>query len=117
MRSFWGLLRAYWISDRWREAWALTGAVVLLSAAASKSGVWLAQASGSFISTIASFHDSNAPAIDDVLIAAGSLVGLALLKYVLFLGFRHYFSTTLHRKWRQWLDAQFNAALLADRRP
>lgn len=117
MRSFWGLLRAYWISDRWREAWALTLAVVLLSAAASKSGVWLAQASGSFIATIASFHDTDAPTIEEVLTTAGALVGLALLKYVVFIGFRHYFSTTLHRKWRRWLDSQFNAALLSDHRP
>ena len=117
MRSFWGLLRAYWISDRWREAWALTLAVVLLSAAASKSGVWLAQASGSFIATIASFHDTDAPTIEEVLTTAGALVALALLKYVVFIGFRHYFSTTLHRKWRQWLDSQFNAALLSDHRP
>lgn len=117
MRSFWGLLRAYWVSERWREAWALTAAVVLLSAASSKSGVWLAQASGGFISTIASFHDLKGDAVAQVLTAAGLLVGLALLKYAVFLGFRHLFATTLHRRWRQWLDARFNAALLSDRRP
>lgn len=117
MRSFWGLLRAYWLSERWREAWALTIAVALLSAASSKSGVWLAQASGAFIATIASFHDLGLSAVNDVLAAAGVLVGLALLKFAVFNGCRHYFSTTLHRKWRQWLDGQFNAALLSDRRP
>lgn len=117
MRSFWGLLRAYWVSDRWREAWALTVAVALLSAAASKSGVWLAQASGNFISTIASFHDLGLFAVQDVLMAAAVLVGLAVLKFAVFLGFRHYFSATLHRRWRQWLDRQFNVALLSDRRP
>ncbi len=117
MRSFWGLLRAYWVSEKWREAWALTAAVALLSAAASKSGVWLAQASGAFISTIASFPDLGASGITDVLTAAGVLVGLAVLKFAVFIGFRHYFSTTLHRRWRQWLDVQFNAALLSDRRP
>ncbi len=117
MRSFWGLLKAYWVSEKWREAWALTIAVAILSAAASKSGVWLAQASGSFIATIASFHDLGVEAITDVLTAAGILVGLAILKFAVFLGFRHYFSSTLHRKWRQWLDSQFNAALLSDRRP
>lgn len=117
MRSFWGLLRAYWVSESWREAWALTAAVALLSAAASKSGVWLAQASGAFISTIASFHDLGASAISEVLTAAGVLVGLAFLKFAVFIGFRHFFSTTLHRRWRRWLDGQFNAALLSDRRP
>lgn len=117
MRSFWGLLRAYWVSESWREAWALTAAVALLSAAASKSGVWLAQASGAFIATIASFPDLGASGITDVLTAAGALVGLAVLKFAVFIGFRHYFSTTLHRRWRQWLDDRFNAALLSDRRP
>ena len=111
MRSFWGLLRAYGVSESWREAWALTAAVALLSAAASKSGVWLAQASGAFISTIASFHDLGASAISEVLTAAGVLVGLAFLKFAVFIGFRHFFSTTLHRRWRRWLDGQFNAAL------
>jgi len=117
MRNFWGLLCAYWVSDKWREAWVLTIAVALLSAASSKSGVWLAQASGNFISTIASFHDLGLSAVNDVMMAAGLLVGLAVMKFAVFLGFRHYFSTTLHRRWRQWLDRQFNAALLSDRRP
>ena len=27
-------------------------------------------------------------------------------------GVRHLFSTTLHRKWRRWLNSRFNAALL-----
>ena len=29
MRGFWGLLRAYWLSDRWQEAWGLTAAIIL----------------------------------------------------------------------------------------
>ena len=31
MRGFWGLMRAYWLSERWREAWLLTVAIALLS--------------------------------------------------------------------------------------
>lgn len=117
MRTFRGLLKAYWVSDSWKEAWALTLAVTVLTAAASKSGVWLAEASGAFMSSIASFHEVDPRlAAYDVLSAAAGLVGLALLKLAVFLGFRHYFSSTLHRKWRQWLDRQFNAALLNDRR-
>ncbi|WP_237152635.1 ABC transporter ATP-binding protein/permease [Oryzibacter oryziterrae] len=117
MRSFWGLLKAYWISDHWKEAWGLTLAVALLSAAASKSGVWVAQASGTFFSSIAGFHDLPADqAVQEVLTAAAVLVGLSALKLSVFLGLRHYFSATLHRKWREWLDVQFNTALLNDRR-
>lgn len=117
MRSFPGLLKAYWISDSWKEAWALTLTVALLTAAASKSGVWLAEAAGTFLSAIASFGETNAvDATHAVLAAAGALVGLAFLKLAVFIGLRHFFSATLHRRWRRWLDRQFNAALLDDRR-
>ncbi|MDQ2704918.1 MAG: ABC transporter ATP-binding protein/permease, partial [Pseudomonadota bacterium] len=34
------------------------------------------------------------------------------LKDAGFIGVRHLFSTTLHRKWRAWLDARFNESLL-----
>ena len=39
MRSFWGLMRAYWFSDRWMEAWALTVVIAFFTAAASKASV------------------------------------------------------------------------------
>ena len=117
MRSLSGLLKAYWVSDSWKEAWLLTLVVAALSAAASKSGVWLAEASGAFISAIASFHDTDfTGAAHTVLLAAGVLGGLAFMKLAVFLGFRHLFAATLHKRWRAWLDRQFNAALLSDRR-
>jgi ABC-type uncharacterized transport system fused permease/ATPase subunit len=117
MRTFSGLLKAYWVSDSWKEAWALTLAVAVLSAAASKSGVWVAEASGDFISSIASFHDADmASAVHSVLVAAGVLCGLAFLKLAVFLGFRHLLASTLHQRWRRWLDRQFNDALLSDHR-
>ena len=28
MRSFWGLMRAYWVSERWKQAWGLTLVIV-----------------------------------------------------------------------------------------
>src|SRR5690606_20780816 len=42
MRNFWGLMRAYWFSDSWKEAWALTRGLAVLTARASKARVWLA---------------------------------------------------------------------------
>ncbi|TIT25498.1 MAG: hypothetical protein E5W86_15275, partial [Mesorhizobium sp.] len=36
MRPFWGLMRAYWFSDRWKEAWTLTLVIALLTALSSK---------------------------------------------------------------------------------
>ena len=57
MRGFWGLMRAYWFSDRWKEAWGLTVIIALLTALSSKASVWIAEASGELVNSIAFFHD------------------------------------------------------------
>jgi putative ATP-binding cassette transporter len=113
MRSFWGLMRAYWFSDRWMEAWALTAVVALLTAAASKTSVWMAEASGELVNSIAFFHDpSNTTPLPYLLNSAGLLLLLVFVKDAGIIGFRHFVSATLHRTWRGWLDARFNDALL-----
>jgi len=113
MRGFWGLMRAYWLSDRWKEAWLLTLIIALLTAASSKAGVWLAEASGELVNSIALFHDPRTlDPLHTLLTSAGTLLLLVVLKDVGFVGVRHLFSTTLHRKWRGWLDSRFNEALL-----
>ena len=113
MRNFWGLMRAYWFSDRWKEAWGLTLVIALLTALSSKASVWMAEASGELVNSIAFFHDpANVTPLASLLTAAGTLFILVLLKDAGFTGIRHLFSTTLHRKWRGWLDSRFNAALL-----
>ena len=38
--DFWRLLRAYWVSDRWKEAWLLSVAVLVLTTLLSKASVW-----------------------------------------------------------------------------
>lgn len=113
MRRFWGLMRAYWFSERWKEAWGLTAAITLLTAVSSKTSVWMAEASGDLVNSIAFFHEPGNPTPLAALFAsAGTLLFLVLLKDAGFTGIRHLFSTTLHRKWRGWLDSRFNAALL-----
>jgi len=113
MQGFWGLLRAYWLSDRWKEAWLLTAAIAALTALSSKSGVWFAEASGELVDSIAYFHDGRSEdPLSRILTAAATLVAIVVLKDVGFTGVRHLFSTTLHRKWRAWLDSRFNRALL-----
>jgi vitamin B12/bleomycin/antimicrobial peptide transport system ATP-binding/permease protein len=113
MRNFWGLMRAYWFSERWKQAWALTAAVALLTALASKASVWMAEASGDLINAIATYHSSdNETPFAYLLTSAGTLLLLVLLKDAGFIGVRHLFSTTLHRKWRAWLNSRFNDALL-----
>lgn len=113
MRSFWGLMRAYWFSERWKEAWALTAVIALFTAASSKTSVWMAEASGDLVNSIARFHDpGNVDPLSYLLGSAGFLVLLVVLKDVGIIGFRHLFSTTLHRKWRGWLNSRFNDALL-----
>jgi ABC-type uncharacterized transport system fused permease/ATPase subunit len=113
MRGFWGLMRAYWFSERWREAWVLTAAIALLTAANSKAMVWFSEASGDLISAIAFFHNPETEApLRSVLTSAGTLVLLVIAKDAGLTGVRNLFSTTLNRKWRAWLNSRFNAALL-----
>ena len=113
MRSFWGLMRAYWFSDRWKEAWTLTLVIALLTALSSKAGVWFAEASGELVNSIAFFHNAaNTTPLASLLTNAGILVLLVVLKDAGFTGIRSLVSATLHRKWRGWLDSRFNEALL-----
>ena len=113
MRGFWGLMQAYWFSDHWKEAWALTCVIALLTAASSKAGVWIAETSGELVNSIAFFHDPrNLTPLGSLLGSAGMLVCLVVFKDIAFVGIRHLFSTTLHRKWRGWLNGRFNEALL-----
>ena len=113
MRSFWGLMRAFWVSSQWKQAWGLTLVIVLLTALSSKASVWLAEASGELINAIAYFHaPGNSTPLKSLLTSAALLVILVILKDAGFIGVRHIFSTTLHRKWRSWLNSRFNEALL-----
>ncbi|MET0941928.1 MAG: ABC transporter ATP-binding protein/permease [Mesorhizobium sp.] len=113
MRGFWGLMRAYWLSDRWKEAWILTAIIAFLTAASSKASVWIAETSGELVNSIAFFHDPrNLTPLASLLSSAALLVFLVVFKDIAFVGVRHLFSTTLHRKWRGWLNGRFNDALL-----
>lgn len=113
MRGFWGLMRAYWFSDRWREAWALAVVIALLTALSSKAGVWFAEASGELVNSIAFFHDAaNTNPLAALLTNAGWLVLLVVIKDAGITGARTLVSATLHRKWRGWLNSRFNEALL-----
>lgn len=113
MTSFWGLMRAYWISERWKEAWGLTLAIFLFTAFISKTTVWVAEASGHLMNSIVNVN--SAPVQNPLMVIAanaGILVVLMLAKDVCLVGFRHLLSTTLHRKWRKWLNDRFSDALL-----
>ncbi|MGQ3241177.1 ABC transporter ATP-binding protein/permease [Shinella sp.] len=113
MRSFWGLMRAYWFSESWREAWGLTGAILVLTALSAQASVWFAVTSGELINRIAYFHHPTTPSTPTALLTtAATLAAIAIMKDVCFTAVRHFFSTTLHRKWREWLDRRFNEALL-----
>jgi ABC-type uncharacterized transport system fused permease/ATPase subunit len=115
MRTFWGLMRAYWFSDHWREAWTLTLFIAVLTALVSKASVWIAESSGELVNAIAFFHDRNNGApLTAILSSAGMLLFLVVLKDAGFNGVRGYISATLHRRWRGWLNSRFNEALLSD---
>src|SRR3954453_19501951 len=61
LTTFWGLVSAYWLSERWREAWLLTGVVLAITLVLSKAAVWAATASAAFIASLADFHNSHVP--------------------------------------------------------
>ncbi len=113
MQSFWGLMRAYWFSDRWREAWGLTLVVAFLTAFSSKVGVWFAVASGELVNSIAYFHSpTNEAPLASLLSNAAFLVALVVFKDAGITGTKSFVSATLHRRWRAWLNSRFNDALL-----
>ena len=77
MRTFWGLMRAYWFSDRWKEAWTLTLFIAVLTALASKASVWMAESSGDLVNAIAFFHDRNNSAPLTAILSSGGTLLLA----------------------------------------
>ncbi|MGB6116663.1 MAG: ABC transporter ATP-binding protein/permease [Mesorhizobium sp.] len=113
MRTLRGVLAAYWLSERWKEAWSLTLIITLLTALASKASVWIAVASAELVTSIAFFHDPRTlDPMNTMITSAVTLVALVIMKDAGMIAVRHMFSTTLHRKWRAFLDSRFNAALL-----
>ncbi|ASY65252.1 Zinc carboxypeptidase A metalloprotease (plasmid) [Sinorhizobium sojae CCBAU 05684] len=113
MRGFWGLMWAYWFSEKWQEAWGLAAVIVVLTALSAMASVWFAEASGELVSAIAFLHHPQNPTtLSSILTIAATLATIMVLKSIGFTAVRHFFSTTLHRKWRAWLDQRFNDALL-----
>ncbi|MFO1207796.1 MAG: ATP-binding cassette domain-containing protein [Amaricoccus sp.] len=114
--TFWGLVSAYWLSERWREAWLLTTVLLAITLVISKAAVWTATASADFIASLADLSRTNAPGAGRaILLSALAYFGISLSRSA-GLAVRHLVSTTLHRRSRQWLIARFDAEILSDRR-
>ncbi|MDS9469228.1 ATP-binding cassette domain-containing protein [Paracoccus sp. MBLB3053] len=117
LSGFWGLLFAYWLSERWREAWLLTVIILSMTTLLSKASVWVALASADFLASLANFHDPEASVHPARAVLVAASIYLAI-----FLGraggvaLRHFLSATLHRRARGWMVGQFNNAILADER-
>ncbi len=70
-------------------------------------------ASGELINSLVDIHDPFVVNPLNVILAnAGILVAIVAVKEIGFVGIRHLLSTTLHRKWRGWLNSRFGEALL-----
>jgi ABC-type uncharacterized transport system fused permease/ATPase subunit len=114
--TFWGLVSAYWVSERWREAWTLSVVVLAITALLSKAAVWTATASADFISSLAEF---NRPDVAEpgrvILLSAMAFFGIFVSRS-LGVAVRHLVSITLHRRARRWLVARFDAEILSDQR-
>ena len=117
LTGFWGLLSAYWLSERWREAWLLTAIIIVITTLLSKASVWVALASADFLASLANFQSADASADPGqvVLLAAAAYLGIFVARAA-GIAFRHYVSATLHRRARGWLVARFNSAILSDER-
>jgi ABC-type uncharacterized transport system fused permease/ATPase subunit len=116
LTTFWGLVSAYWLSERWREAWLLTGVVLAITLLLSKAAVWAATASADFIASLADFHNPQvAEPAQAILLAALAFFGISMARSAA-LAVRHLVSTTLHRRSRAWLIARFDGEILSDQR-
>ena len=117
LTGFWGLLTAYWLSERWREAWLLTAVVIAMTTLLSKSSVWVALASADFLAALTGFHDLGADVdpVATLFLAAGAYLGIVFARTA-GVALRHLVSASLHRSARRWLVAQYNAAILQDER-
>lgn len=116
LRSFWGVATAYWTSDSWKEAWALTLVVFAMTTLLSKFSVWTATASADFIAALAGLHWSDAADPAGVLLLAAFAYLAIFLAKAFGTAFRHLLSTTLHRRARAWLVQRFDSEILADER-
>ncbi len=114
MRTFWGLLTAFWRSPQRRLAWTLALAIAVLSWFISKVGIWIAESAGAFESAKASYQTpGNLDPMGRFSAAALVLVAMITLS-VATVAVRHYIAQTLQRKWRAWLNDRFTAATLAE---
>lgn len=115
LSGFWGILFAYWVSERWREAWLLTAIILVMTTLLSKASVWVAFASADFIASLANFHTLEGGHGRVILLAGAAYLAIFVARTA-GVALRHYFSTTLHRRARGWLVGRFNEAILADER-
>ena len=117
LSRFWGLIFAYWRSERWVEAWILTVIVIAMTTLLSKASVWTATASADFLAALAGFHDTAAGADPaSILLTAAAVYFAIYVARMAGAALRHVVSSTLHRRARAWLAGQFDAAILADER-
>ncbi len=114
--TFWGLISAYWISERWREAWVLSAVVLAITGLLSKAAVWTATASADFLASLAEFHRPDVANPGRViLLSAAAFFGIFASR-ALGVALRHLVSITLHRRARRWLVTRFDAEILSDPR-
>ena len=116
LRTFGGLVSAYWISDRWREAWTLTVVALAMTSLLSKASVWTATASADFIAALAEFHRPDTPEPVKAVLLGGVIYFAIFASRAGGVALRHLVTATLHRRARGWLIARFDGEILSDTR-
>lgn len=115
MQSFSGLIGAYWTSEKWIEAWALSAVSVGLTALLAKNGVSLAESLGDLGAAFATFHDPhNSEPMQYAMHSVGQ-VGKYLGLTIGFNTARQYTLAHFHRNWRGFLNEKFTDAVLDEK--
>jgi ABC-type uncharacterized transport system fused permease/ATPase subunit len=123
MQTFWGLVGAWWRSDKKQWAWSMASAIVITTVALTATGIIGAAVTGELIASFADVGkaaiEGNAQALSQATgemgkwLAYEAMVGIAA---VLINAARDITGKTMHRKWRNWLCDQLEGHLFENRR-
>lgn len=110
MRSFWGLVTAYWKSEEKNKAWMLAAAIAGLTCVDVALAVEMTQWPGEFIDTAINKDSSTLDLTKEALRFVAMGVAFASVW-----NYRYYLERKLIVGWRGWLTEKFGNAALSDK--
>ncbi len=110
LRKPFGLISAYWLSEKWCEAWGLTLGVFGLKTLHSASSVGMALSTAELISEVAQYSPDDPEKLAAVAAGGGAVAAYYLGRKAMDEG-GHFLQAQLHRLSARWDAAQFRDAL------